>query len=557
MGRYVLTSMRVLPSGSASGTRRVGRPAIPTILSNPGLGFRPIGNSMRKFFCIVSLMIFGLSQQVCAQSEFRRLSETNNHQPQRVRRALYQQQTVMSDILGDPFSDEPAGSGASSVVENAPPIDPPPEVDPIMSIVPAPDFGSPVVLTEPICEVAEPTCGAPGCASSGCDCDSSVCGSGLGSGCGPAGQTATSCSQGCADGCSGGCGGVLGICECDLGEAWSLNRVLYGTCPPCVSIGGWLSMGYHSADNGLFNSRPDQFAMHQGWLYAEKAADASSPLGFRVDLMYGLDANDTQAFGNPAGSWDYLNGFDHGAYGWAIPQAYVDLALGNWNITAGHFYTLIGYEVVTAPDNFFYSHSMTMYNSEPFTHTGVLATGDYGDVTLYAGWTLGWDTGFDQLNDGSSWLGGFGIPLGEDTSFTYISTAGNFGSRGDDAYSHSIVLDVTMTDKLNWVAQSDVVRVASTGEDNVGINQYFLYSVNDCLGIGARVEWWKGDVLTNYLPHGGVSPASGSYSNYAATIGANVRPHANLVIRPELRLDWSPAADYDHSYFGIDAVFVF
>ena len=101
------------------------------------------------------------------------------------------------------------------------------------------------------------------------------------------------------------------------------------------------------------------------------------------------------------------------------------------------------------------------------------------------------------------------------------------------------------------------MRVNGTGEDNVGVNQYFLYTVNDCLGLGARMEWWKGDVLTGYAPHGGVLPAAGSLSYYAATFGANIRPQANIVIRPEVRIDWSPAADYDETYTGIDAIFTF
>ena len=145
----------------------------------------------------------------------------------------------------------------------------------------------------------------------------------------------------------------------------------------------------------------------------------------------------------------------------------------------------------------------------------------------------------------------------DEVSFTYISTAGNLGARGDDAYSHSMVLDLTVTEKLNYVIQSDPVRVAGTGEDNVGINQYLLYSVSDELGIGARMEWWKGDVLTGYAPHGGVLPAAGSLSYYAATFGVNYRPMPNLITRPEIRYDWSPAANYDEVYFGIDAIVSF
>lgn len=390
-----------------------------------------------------------------------------------------------------------------------------------------------------------PSCGCPQGCDSGCD---SCCDSGC-----------DSCGSG---GCGLSCGLGLGLCgDCCLGEAWTLSGLLHGDChEPCVNVGGWFQAGYHSESNDLFNNRPEELNLHQAWIYAEKVADAcESPLGFRADIMYGIDAGDTQAFGNNPGRWDFQNGFDYGAtYGWAIPQLYGELAIGDWSIKAGHFYTLIGYEVVTAPDNFFYSHAITMYNSEPFTHTGVVASRSISDdLEVYLGWTAGWDTGFDQFGDGSSWLGGFSYSILEDASVTYISTAGDFGARGDDAYSHSVVIDMTVTDSLNWVVQSDVLRVAGTGEDNVGLNQYLLYTVNDCVGLGARLEWWKGDVLTGYAPHGAVLPADGSLSYYAATFGMNVRSSANVIWRPEFRYDWSPAADYDETYFGVDAILTF
>ena len=96
-----------------------------------------------------------------------------------------------------------------------------------------------------------------------------------------------------------------------------------------------------------------------------------------------------------------------------------------------------------------------MFNSEPFTHTGVLGTYTASEnLTVYGGWTLGWDTGFRQNDGGSSWLGGFAYSLGDDITLTYISTAGNFGWRGKDAYSHSFLVDVNLTEKLNYVFQS-------------------------------------------------------------------------------------------------------
>lgn len=329
-----------------------------------------------------------------------------------------------------------------------------------------------------------------------------------------------------------------------------------------VNIGGWFQAGYHSESNDLFNNQPDSFNLHQGYLFAEKVAEAKDGrlgFGFRFDGLYGIDAQDTQSFGNNPGNFDLDDSFQRGGgFGWAIPQLYGEVAGENWSVKVGHFYTLVGYEVVTAPDNFFYSHAITQYNSEPFTHTGAIGTFNVSDdTTVYAGWTAGWDTGFDQFENGSNFLGGISTALTDATTMTYITTIGDFGARGGDAYAHSFVFDTQVTDNFNWVVQSDLLRVEETGEDNVGINQYFLYDINDNLAFGTRVEWWKGDTLTGYAPHGGVLPAEGSHSYYDVTFGLNIKPSQNLIIRPEYRYDWSPAVDYEQGYFGMDIIALF
>jgi len=275
--------------------------------------------------------------------------------------------------------------------------------------------------------------------------------------------------------------------------------------------------------------------------------------------MYGIDSTDTQAFGNNPGEWDFNNGWNRGAtYGWAMPQVYAKIAKGDLSVIAGHFFTLASYEVVPAPDNFFYSHALTMFNSEPFTHTGVLATYTSSDnLTLYGGWTAGWDTGFDHFNGSSSFLSGTSVSLGENATFTCIATAGNFGIRGE-GYSHSCVLDVNVTNNLNYVLQSDLVcadTVFPGHNDEIGINQYLIYTVNDNVGVGTRVEWWKSDSGFN---HGGQSlPLGGSVSYYAATFGANIRATDNVVVRPEWRYDWFPHAGYEQGIFGVDAIATF
>ena len=187
-----------------------------------------------------------------------------------------------------------------------------------------------------------------------------------------------------------------------------------------MTYGGWFAIGYYTdndplsvADNDLlsFWDNPNDLNLtrlgstSRSWPRASATGIAVTAF----DLVYGVDAQKTQAFGNsgfpnPQG---YDNDWDHGKYGWALPQAYVQFNKGDLDIKVGHFFTPLGYEVIPATGNFFYSHSFTMFNSEPFTHTGALGTYKASDkVTYYAGWTLGWDTGFDQFGDGNNFLGG-------------------------------------------------------------------------------------------------------------------------------------------------------
>ena len=75
-----------------------------------------------------------------------------------------------------------------------------------------------------------------------------------------------------------------------------------------------------------------------------------------------------------------------------MPQLYAEVGSQALNVKFGHFYTLIGYEVVPAIGNFFYTHAYTMQYGEPFTHTGVLGTWVPNDqLTIIGGITNGWD----------------------------------------------------------------------------------------------------------------------------------------------------------------------
>jgi hypothetical protein len=403
---------------------------------------------------------------------------------------------------------------------------------------------------------AAPACGCN--EEPACGCESSCC-------CEP--------SCGC-DSCDCGGSWLDGSCldDCCLGDPCTLKE---HTCPCSEhNFGGWMAFGYYNNNNRLsrtfgdglaFFDSPDHLNLDQAWLYGEKVAEAgpcSAGWGYRVDMLYGVDAQKTQAFGNDDGIWDVT--WDHGNYGWAIPQAYGELAYGDLSVKVGHFFTIIGYEVVQATGNFFYSHSYTMFNSEPFTHTGALGTyTGIEDVTLYGGWTAGWDTGFDQANGGSIFLGGISMPLGDSITGTYACTAGNFGLRsaGGNGYSHSVVAIADLSENTQYVFQSDYAGSDGFGDDptfdarDYGINQYLFYTMSECWKLGGRMEWWKSNTVTG-----------SSASFYELTGGVNYKPHANVVVRPEIRYNWAPGenaaseaigTDFNNTVFGIDAVVTF
>jgi len=327
------------------------------------------------------------------------------------------------------------------------------------------------------------------------------------------------------------------------------------------NIGGWTEFGYSNKSDGVFETHPRHFDLQQFNLFVEKVADGKDGIGFggRVDVMYGTDAQNTQAFGNQPGKFDYLNGWNHGVYGWAMPQLYAEVAADDLSVKVGHFYTLLGYQVVPATGNFFYSIPLTFNFGEAFTHTGALATYKASDtVTAYAGWTLGWDTGFNQLGSGSSFLGGAAVKVTDSLTATYITTFGNMGWIGD-GYAHSLVLDWIINEKWEYVFQTDTIRTnggpagqlhAGNPYDTVGLNQYLYYTINPKLKLGGRAEWWKAD--------------GQSYNEITA--GINIMPTANIRLRPEIRHQWAPGANnvanqfglpVDQTMFAFDVIFTF
>jgi hypothetical protein len=331
-------------------------------------------------------------------------------------------------------------------------------------------------------------------------------------------------------------------------DTWA-PKSYFDNLPGGLKFGGFTQSGYYSDPTfGGFNSGvDDRFRQHQSWFYLAEEAQAGArwDLGFRADVVYGIDAQFMQAFGNPGPS-GFDNGWDHGSFGWAMPQLYAELANCNWRIKAGRFLSPIGYESIPSIDNFFYSRTLLRTYTEPFTMTGVLGERTVNDrFSILVGATLGWDTAFDRNNGGFNAITGARYRLNQNVRVGLTSSFGDTGIRNSGSLN-SAYAEMQLTNRICYVIQGDVLNLS--GQDELGLVNGLYYHVNRKLAFGSRVEWWKSDQ----------QGLGTSRSTYDWTLGANYRPMQNVVIRPELRTDWGAfAASPGDTLFGVDAIFAF
>ncbi|MGR8998951.1 MAG: porin [Gammaproteobacteria bacterium] len=331
-----------------------------------------------------------------------------------------------------------------------------------------------------------------------------------------------------------------------------------------IDVGGWVSVGVagnpddpESRTNGpvTFDNRANEFNEHQLYGYIERAVNTEAgkwDFGFRGDIIYGIDAlYTTQANFDD----NLVTDSSSRLYKLAFPQAYATVfaPIGNGLTTKiGHFYTIIGYEVVTDPDNFFYSHAYTMQYGEPFTHTGILSSYPVNDnISVTGGVVTGWDSFFQEP---ANFLGGVTYTTDDEkTSVAFSLITGDV----DNADKHnrtmySIVLGHEIIDGLHYTLQHDmgIESKSSTAESAkwYGINQYLTYDINDQLGAGVRLEWFDDE--------DGVR-VNGNRSSYlAATVGMNYSPLSWLTLRPEVRYDHSTGGNAYNDGLSNDQVLI-
>lgn len=397
----------------------------------------------------------------------------------------------------------------------------------------------------------------------------------------------------------GEAGVACDVCAEEAAEEECLPCRLFNqdTCSG-IKVYGWVNGGIFTNTRNTASryNGPVTFAdrrdgqLNQLYGVIEKSIDTGgcgTDIGGRFDVLYGSDwVYNTQAGWETDQSQTLLNGWNSSPYyGLVTPQAYVEMGYNDLSVKVGRFYTPIGYEVVTAPNNFFATHAYTMQYGEPFSHSGALATYNASDNwTFIGGLVNGWDR-FDGLSDRIAGVGG-AIYTPDHGEYT-ITVTGISGSEPTFANPalfttrsmYSVVFNWTVTDRLNYVLQHDNGwQDASIGTgiaqdaEWYGINQYLFYTINDCWKAGIRGEWFRDDDGARVA---GVRPSNGGDAGnnvatpggyagnfYEVSLGLNWTPHANLIVRPEVRYDWyegvgDPFGDGTANsqwLYGLDAV---
>jgi hypothetical protein len=374
-----------------------------------------------------------------------------------------------------------------------------------------------------------------------------------------------------------------------------------------IKWGGWINgsitHNFNEPDDNFngpvtFGDRHNEGQLNQFYLWLQRAVTASGSkwdVGGRFDFMLGTDAIFTQGYGVPAqdlrsldplnrGDWDLFLLDDNRFYGIALPQAFLEINVPigtGLSVKVGHFYTPIGYEVVTAPDNFFFTKPYTFQYGEPFTHTGILGSYTFNDnwsamlgaVTASA--TGGWDGNFfnTQIENWDALAGATWTSTDKNYSVGITGTAGPRSEDFGDLWAiYSIVAKANfLNNTLHYIFQhdhgfADNVLTARGVRDArwYGINQYLLYDINDKVSVGLRGEWFRDEDGFRVLgparcgagfnvegtnPDGSLNTSNyacpnnatviGADNYYEVTVGMTYKPVKWVSLRPNLRYDWT------------------
>jgi hypothetical protein len=371
-------------------------------------------------------------------------------------------------------------------------------------------------------------------------------------------------------------------------EPWFLMKTLEGTWvgrrldSVGVNIYGWIQQGFAGnidspRDRVNFGAnldwRSNDYRLNQVYFVAEKTLQQEDKwnVGYRLDFLIGSDAPWFVANGLFSGftGYDVTSGIgvdgpksfrDVNAIGIDLPQFYVEMHMpnvltpGGVDVRVGKFYTLMGRDVYPAVDTDFYSRGYENIVATPFTHTGVLFTlHATASLDVLAGVVEGWDV-FRDNNSMVSFTGAF-VWNSADKRYNWTTAWITGPEQPDNNRYYRTLVTSYFTAKFgassewvvstggNFAYESNAAVDAETGRRKnaswYGYTVDLFYTVNPQLRLGGRFEWFHdGDgTRTAILGRPGFDA-----SFFETTLGVNYAPWRSVIIRPELRVDWSPTA---------------
>lgn len=327
-------------------------------------------------------------------------------------------------------------------------------------------------------------------------------------------------------------------------------------------IYGWtaFSQNLSSARNNNFprtlDDRANQFVMNQNYLVLEKSLDTSKKefqLGGAAHIILpGSDARYTVIRGLHDGQLTDNAGLPR-PYPIDPFQFYAEAFLPNvgpqgTSVKVGRFATHIGYELVQAVDTPFVSRSY-MFQTNPFTHTGVWATTALNDTwTISNGISTGADTFIDPANR-ATYIGQLKwAPKDGKTSVAFNTMVTDPTFDAVEAFTfynyYGFLATHQFTDKLSYVldigyshTRNAPLANGTTGFANwYGAAQYLIYAHTDKLTSTARVELFED-------AQGLRTGTAGLYTT--ATYGLQWKPMPWLYLRPSVRYDHNTNAPFE------------
>jgi hypothetical protein len=365
----------------------------------------------------------------------------------------------------------------------------------------------------------------------------------------------------------------------DLLKNTSLGRGLESSG---TQVYGWIQQGFAGnidspRDRVNFGTnygwRSNDYRLNQAYFILENTLEHEDKfnVGYRVDFLVGHDApffvangllSDFTGFNPSSGvGVDGPKSFrEVDRIGIDFPQFYLEahfprlLTPGGVDLRVGKFYTYMGREVYPGADTDFYSRTYENVYATPFTHTGAMATW-HATATLdvMAGIVRGWDV-FRDNNDMVSFHGGL-IWNSPDKRYNWTTVWITGPEQPDNNRDYRSLITSYLTTKFGpadaWVVsaggnfgyESNAAVDGATGRLTdakwYGTTVNLFYTVDPTLRVGTRLEWFRDDQGTRTAQLGRPGFAADFFD---FTVGVTYKPHRSVIIRPELRVDWSPNA---------------